>query len=281
MPLTFTGPDGKDPVTYAAKVFYDLTHPDADRLQRLGNKIVQNIMVRTSDGESYTGKPFVRYSPSTAKVKGFSEPNLRGNHDSDHMLDHVEARISMGPGMVIEIGIFNSDEKAKIARINDQGSFIKVRSIGGHSTHNRRKNLAGVPIKGGRMTHRKVTINTEHTFKGTALEKRPITVTEYIKGSKYKSKEQTGVVKLNRIYVKRVKKQFGITYDKSSNEIRFRHVAIEEKPRVYTANIRTVTVVPHKLKRVRSTTPARPFLGLSAGDQAFLIRNLLPKETPQ
>lgn len=272
-------PNGSDPIKYAAKFVQDLATVSDSKLKRIGDKLLQEIHIRTNDSMSFTGEEFTPYAPSTERKKGFPEPNLRSNDGGDHMMDELEVRISNDP-IVIEIGIWSKGDKASVAQIQNEGSHRRLTFMraGKIVEQSRRRPIRGLSFKGGRMIfdNRKIL---------KAIERRStVTVSKRVKKWVDRINEDTGKLQEFSVGPKRgaFKAPASVVEQNQRIFVRRRKMSVWEKStfeKVEKIHVQTgVQRVPMYRVPMKQTLPARPFLGFSEDDLNFVGRNIVMKE---
>ena len=124
---TFLTRDGGDPVAHFESLVGRFLHPPEESLMTAGLVIREQIRERALAGRSFTGVPFAAYSPSYEARKGQSNVDLFSRNMEPHMLDLLDVRVDSDG---IEIGIFNNEQAALRAQVNQEGG--KIRTTAGH-----------------------------------------------------------------------------------------------------------------------------------------------------
>jgi hypothetical protein len=258
--ITFKAPDGKDPAEFAQRIFADVK-VKGTRLQAIADHLVQEIAIRTADSESYNGSPFQPYSEKYATRKGYSEPDLRSMNNVVHMMDFLSATITDDPP-VITIGIIGNDQKSVVARVQDQGTHTTVsnRTKKDGSPIYRLKKLGGINYKGGRAIYNKVT--------------------------KYKARIIETVKK--KTFIRMVSREFDTTIHHPENMDHYikdrvgirRHRTRVKEDVVYHKKVydKTHSKVFNRRVGAGIRIPARPFLGLTAEDREYVLRNIVSQK---
>lgn len=123
--VNFIASTGQRPLTHFAALVAKL-NPTDDDMKTASRYLVEKTRSQALSGFDANGTPFAPYSPAYQKAKKQSQVDLYSRYAHAHMLDSLKAEVTANPPG-ISVGIFDNEELALRARVNDGGLSLSGR----------------------------------------------------------------------------------------------------------------------------------------------------------